>query len=238
MFVIFNGEAQFTINGRTSTLKGPAGAPTPMGSWHAIYNHTDQPLEWMNINVSLYKGQYDAFDLGDGRVGVPLDPVPQFMSISLDPARLQPMTAAGVTGEVRYRRVIGPTVFRGPWGFLDQYSLAPGASTAPTTDAEVGGYFYVISGQGRVTISGETADIKTGDAIPILLGDTKQFQNTGAEPLQLMQVGVVSDMNRRNEILNAVGGARGIGGGGAARGGGRGGARGAGAAGGRGGRGQ
>ena len=28
MFVIFDGEAQFTINGRTSTLKGPAGAPT------------------------------------------------------------------------------------------------------------------------------------------------------------------------------------------------------------------
>ena len=30
MFVIFDGEAQFTINGRTSVLKGPAGAPTRM----------------------------------------------------------------------------------------------------------------------------------------------------------------------------------------------------------------
>ncbi len=27
MFVIFDGEAQFTIDGRTSVLKGPAGAP-------------------------------------------------------------------------------------------------------------------------------------------------------------------------------------------------------------------
>ena len=27
MFIIFNGEAEFTIDGRTSTLKGPAGAP-------------------------------------------------------------------------------------------------------------------------------------------------------------------------------------------------------------------
>jgi len=215
MFVILDGEAQFTIDGRTSTLKGPAGAPTRMGHWHAIYNHTDSPVEWMNINVSLYRNQYDAFDLGDGRVGVPLDPVPQFMAISLHPARLGPMTVgAGGRGDVQYRRVIGPNVFLGPWGFLDQYSLAPGAATTPTTDRQVGGFFYVISGQGRAIISGETADIRKGDAIPILLGDTKQFENTGTEPLQLMQVGIVSDMDRRNEILNGVGGMRGIGGGG------------------------
>lgn len=213
MFVIFDGEAQFTVDGRTSTLKAPAGAPTRMGHWHAIYNPGDKPIQWMNINVSLYKNQYDAFDLGDGRVGAPLDPVPQFMSISLDQARLQPMAVGtGGTGEVRYRRVINPSVFLGPWGFLDQYTLAPGAATAPTTDREVGGFFYVIAGQGKVTIGSETADIKEGDAIPILLNDTKQFENTGQTPLQLMQVGVVSDMNRRNEILNAVGGMRGIGG--------------------------
>jgi mannose-6-phosphate isomerase-like protein (cupin superfamily) len=76
MFVIFDGEAQFTVNGRTSTLKGPAGAPTRMGSMHAIYNATDKPVQWMNINVSARKGVYDAFDLSDGRVGVPIDPIP------------------------------------------------------------------------------------------------------------------------------------------------------------------
>jgi hypothetical protein len=31
MFVILDGEAQFTIDGRTSLLKAPAGAPTRMG---------------------------------------------------------------------------------------------------------------------------------------------------------------------------------------------------------------
>jgi mannose-6-phosphate isomerase-like protein (cupin superfamily) len=221
MFVIFDGEAQFTVNGRTSTLKAPAGAPTRMGAWHAIYNPSDKPIQWMNINVSLYKGQYDAFDLGDPRVGAPLDPVPQFMAISLDQARLTPMAVgAGGKGEVRYRRVINPSVFLGPWGFLDQYTLAPGAATAPTTDREVGGFFYVIGGAGKVTIGGETADIKEGDAIPMMLGDAKQFENTGTTPLQLMQVGIVSDMTRRNDILNGVGGMRGIGGGaGGARGG-------------------
>src|SRR5207342_1815031 len=89
MFVILDGEAQFTIDGRTSTLKGPAGAPARMGHSHAIYNQTDKPVEWMNINVTAFRGVYDAFDLSDGRVGAPLDPVPQFMSMQLDRARLQ-----------------------------------------------------------------------------------------------------------------------------------------------------
>jgi len=75
MFVIFDGEAQYTIDGRTALLKGPAGAPARMGHSHAIYNATDKPVEWMNINVTAFKGIYDAFDLRDGRVGAPLDPV-------------------------------------------------------------------------------------------------------------------------------------------------------------------
>src|SRR5450755_419960 len=63
MFVIFDGEAQFTIDGRTSVLKGPAGAPCRMGHSHAIYNPSDRPVQWMNINVSAVKAKYDAFDL-------------------------------------------------------------------------------------------------------------------------------------------------------------------------------
>src|SRR3569832_1949340 len=53
MFVILDGEAQFTVDGRTSLLKGPAGAPARLGHSHAIYNATDKPVQWMNINVSL-----------------------------------------------------------------------------------------------------------------------------------------------------------------------------------------
>ena len=70
MFVIFDGEAEFTVNGRTSTLKGTWGAPDRMGSAHGIYNPTDHDVEWMNINVGTSK-VYDAFNLGDDRVGAP-----------------------------------------------------------------------------------------------------------------------------------------------------------------------
>src|SRR5919106_4819210 len=81
MFVIFDGEAQFTIDGHTSVLKGPAGAPVRMGHSHAIYNHTDKPVQWMNINVTAIRGWYDAFDLSDPRVGATVEKIPVFMAM-------------------------------------------------------------------------------------------------------------------------------------------------------------
>src|SRR5439155_8839229 len=86
MFVIFEGEAQFTIDGRTSTLKAPAGALCRAGHMHAIYNATDKPVQWMNINVTNTKGKYDAFNLGDSRVGAALDEIPVFITMRLDKA--------------------------------------------------------------------------------------------------------------------------------------------------------
>ena len=74
MFIILDGEAQFTIDGRTSVLKGPAGAPTRLGHSHAIYNTSDKTVQWMNINIGLTKDFYDAFNLDDPRVGAPVDP--------------------------------------------------------------------------------------------------------------------------------------------------------------------
>ena len=45
MFVIFDDEAEFTINGRTSLLKGTVGAPDRMGSSHAITT-THPTMTW------------------------------------------------------------------------------------------------------------------------------------------------------------------------------------------------
>ena len=51
MFVILDGEAQFTIDGRTATVKGPAGVLCRTGHSHAIYNASSTPVQWMNLNV-------------------------------------------------------------------------------------------------------------------------------------------------------------------------------------------
>ena len=125
MFVILDGEAQFTIDGRTSVLKGPAGALCRMGHSHAIYNATDKPVQWMNINVSAMKGTYDNFDLGDDRRDVPIDPIPVFMTMRLDRALLRPVNGmSGGKGTVAVSACVGTVGLPQPVGLCGP----PGAS--------------------------------------------------------------------------------------------------------------
>jgi mannose-6-phosphate isomerase-like protein (cupin superfamily) len=202
MFVILDGEAQFTIDGRTSLLKGPVGAPVRQGHSHAIYNPTDKPVQWMNINVGKVRAKYDAFDLADGRVGVPLDPIPVFMTMPLDQGRLRPITAMhGGKGTVQYRRALGPSVFTTSWAYVDHLVVPPGSSVGPHMHAEVAEFYYVMNGEGTMSLAiprqpAETATVKHGDAIPIQLTEVHSIENTGATPLELMIVGVSRDISK------------------------------------------
>ena len=201
MFVIFDGEAQFTIDGRTSLLKGPAGAPCRMGHSHAIYNPTDKPVQWMNINVSAMKGTYDAFDLGDPRVDVALDPIPVFMTMRLD--RLLLRSLSGMSG-VQYRRALDTPVFSSPWAYVDHLVLAPGASTKAHLHRELAEFYYVMNGDGTATVVNETASIHAGDAVPIQLNESHAFQNTGTQPMEFLIVGVSRDNHRRVDSVETT----------------------------------
>jgi mannose-6-phosphate isomerase-like protein (cupin superfamily) len=193
MFVIFDDRAEFTINGRTSLLKGTVGAPDRMGSSHAIYNPTDHDVEWMNINVGTSK-VYDAFNLGDDRVGAPKDAIPQFVTMHLEKSLLKP---ARDGGKVQRRRALSPSVFYTPWAYVDHELIAPGGDTGTTSLADLSEAYYVISGEGSVTVNGETVAIKKGDAIPVDLGQAKSFK-AGAAPLELMIIGVARDQKAKD----------------------------------------
>jgi mannose-6-phosphate isomerase-like protein (cupin superfamily) len=209
MFVILDGEAQFTIDGRTSLLRGPAGAPCRMGHSHAIYNPTDKPVQWMNINVSAMKGTYDAFDLGDPRLDVQLDPIPVFMTMRLDRALLRPVNGmSGGKGTSQYRRALDTSVFTGPWAYADHLLLPPNASTGAHLHREVAEFYYVMKGDGVVTVAAETAPIHAGDAVPIQLNEAHSVANSGDEPLELLIVGVSRDNTRRVDSVDVTGSRR------------------------------
>jgi mannose-6-phosphate isomerase-like protein (cupin superfamily) len=172
MFVILDGEAQFTIDGRTSVLKGPAGAPSRLGHSHAIYNATDKPVQWINFNVGTMKGVYDAFNLDDPRVDVPLDPIPTFITMHLDRSLLKPVDHMdGGTGTVQYRRVLDPTSFT-PHGRMSTICFClPGTTIGPSAKPSMSEIYYVMAGDGSVTIGSETAQIHSGDAVPVRVNE-------------------------------------------------------------------
>ena len=202
MFVILDGDAQFTIDGRTSVVKGPAGVPVRLTHGHAVYNPTDKPMQWMNISVSAKNGG-STFENGDTRAGddVVLDRVPQFVSMRIDRALLQPFEHMdGGTGTAMYRRALGPGTFSTLWSYVDHLLLNPGVSVGPAAKPDISEIYYVLAGAGTVTVNKETAQIKTGDAIPVDMGQTRSFTQTGSEPLELF----VNAVSRNNGVKDAI----------------------------------
>jgi len=151
----------------------------------------------MNINVSMAKDQYDAFNLNDPRLDVPLDPVPQFITMRLDRALCDRST--------RSTSAKGPCSTAARW--ILRSSSPPGrTSTISCCRPELRSARTCTVGGGRG--GGETAPIKEWDAVPIQLADVHSFENNGSEPLEFMIVGVARDSSKHVDNID-VGAGRG-----------------------------
>ncbi|WP_114751092.1 cupin domain-containing protein [Pleomorphovibrio marinus] len=204
MFVILEGEAEFTVNGRTSTIKAPAVVPCKMGDSHAIYNPSNESISWLNFAVSKVKARTDAFDLGDTRVGASLDPIPTFVSGRLEKEKLGLDNPSFEGSEVLFRRILGPAVFSSDWNHVDHVVIPSGSNEVIRKLEGVEEVYYVTKGAGEVSINNNAGSIRADDALFGSLGETLTFSNTGTEDLELLVIGIASSKQKQLSALGST----------------------------------
>ena len=198
MYVILDGEAEFTINGRTSKIKGPVAVPCKLGDSHGVYNSSGKTLRWLNFAVSNTKGRSDNFDLGDNRVGAALDPIPQFVAGQLKRESLRANNNAYPGNGVLYRRLLGPDIFSTSWDHVDHVIIPAGSTAGPRKLEGIEEVYYVIKGSATVAIGSDSAEIKADDAFSGLLGETLKIANRGKEDLELIVIGVAASSQQKD----------------------------------------
>jgi mannose-6-phosphate isomerase-like protein (cupin superfamily) len=202
MYVLLTGEAEFTVNGHTSKLKAPVVVPCKLGDAHGIYNPSGQAVRWLNFGISSVKGQGDAFDLGDTRVGAKLDPVPVFVTGALKKESLRTNNHIYANTGAMYRRVFGPDIFSTAWNHVDHLVIPSGKSAGPRRAEGIEEVYYVIKGAGKLKVAASTSDIKTDDSFTVLLGEETTITNDGTEDLELLVIGIsVSPEIKRLAVL-------------------------------------
>lgn len=241
MYVLLEGEAEFTINGRTSLIKAPALVPCRLGDAHGMYNTSGKTARWLNFGVSKTKGSSGAFNLGDPRLPgtTPLDAYPQFISGRLDREKLRAnnpnYTGTGVTA----RRIFTPDIFSTEWNNVDHVLIPAGITMGPKSMEGFEDIYYVVNGSGTVDLNGKKYPISQDDAFCGLLGEKVTIASADKE-LELLVISIAVDKTKLAPQRGGFGGPAGPGapGGPGAAPGGRGGAGGPGAPGGPGGAGR
>jgi mannose-6-phosphate isomerase-like protein (cupin superfamily) len=187
MYIIYDGIAQFTINGRSAMLPAGSMVLCQAGSSHGIYNPGDKTLQWMNVGVGMEKGKYDSVEYQDDLTKVKIEsPVP-FPWANLDRSLLYPVTGAhGGKGTLLFRRLWASDSFKTNWFFVDHCLLPPGTSIGYHQHGDIEEIYYIVKGKGLSTVNGVTFAVQAGDAIPCRLMDSHGIYNNSNEQLEIL----------------------------------------------------
>src|SRR4030042_867348 len=226
MFLILDGDCEFTVNGQTALIKGPVGVPCKSGNSHAVYNPSNKPVDWVNFQVAVInpseaagygsagsggfprRGAYNysadptgLFETADDRSNVTLEKKPNFIyTRQLTKDLLRPVAHMdGGKDTVFYRRALGPGSFASNWAFVDHLLIPAGASVGRHFHSGVDEIYLVIKGKGVVHVNDEIADIAYGDAVPVRVGEINSFESTATDPLEMIVYGVALEKGKLDE---------------------------------------
>jgi len=220
MFLILDGDCEFTINGQTALIEGPVGVPLKSGNSHAVYNPSDKPVDWVNFQVALTlpdetsgyggggfppRGSFNfstdptaLFETADDRSNATLTDKPTFIHTrQLVKELMRPVANMnGGKDTVFYRRALGPGAFASNWAFFDHLLIPAGASVGRHYHSGVEEIYLVIKGKGKVHVNDEWADIEYGDAVPVRAGEIHSFESTETDPLEMVVYGVALEKGK------------------------------------------
>jgi mannose-6-phosphate isomerase-like protein (cupin superfamily) len=213
MYVLLEGEAEFTINGRTSLIKAPALVPCKLGDAHGMYNTSGKTAKWLNFGVGKTRGNNGGvFNLGDPRLPgtTPLDAIPQFVSGRLERDKLRANNPNYAGTGVLARRIFSPDVFQTNWNSVDHVIIPAGVTMGARSMDGFEEIYYVVNGSGTVDLNGKKLSFEQDDAFCGLLGEKVTVASTDKE-LELLIVEIAVDKSnlapQRFAFAPAAGGA-------------------------------
>ena len=229
MFLILDGDCQFTVNGQTALLKGPVGVPCKSGNSHAVYNPSSKAVDWVNFQVLTVdpvqpaaavvppaqgggmprRGSYNysadptaLFETADDRSDAVLVKKPTFINTGqLIRENLRPIVKMnGGKDTVFYRRALGPGAFESNWAFFDHLLIPVGSTVGRHYHAGVDEVYFVIKGKGKVYVNDEVADVAYGDAVPVKAGEIHSLESSAAEPLEVVIYGIALEKGKLDVV--------------------------------------
>jgi mannose-6-phosphate isomerase-like protein (cupin superfamily) len=198
MYVLLEGEAEFTVNGRTSLIKAPALVPCKLGNAHGMYNTSGKTVKWLNFGVGKTRGNNGGvFNLGDPRLPgtTPLDAIPQFVSGRLERDKLRPNNPNYTGTGVLARRIFSPDVFQTNWNSVDHVIIPAGTTMGARSMDGFEEIYYVVNGSGAVDLNGKKLPVGQDDAFCGLLGEKVTVASTDKE-LELLIVDIAVDKSK------------------------------------------